>query len=253
MQYRHHPNGAWTLWQTLDETARSSTVTGLAPGGTYRVRVRAQNGFGWGRYSDPFAEITLPRLVSDPPANVTGVTASRRNGYVVASWDAAAGATKYHVTYTDNGGKSWHAPIDNNTNVTSTNVTFRGQDGKTYVVGVRAGNDAGWSAWANSNTVPAVAAPPVSVGAVKATHHGNSVTARWPAADMATKYHVTYTDNGGSSWSLAADAHTGTSITISGADTGKSYIVGVRAGNDAGWSAWVNSAPAEHNEGASGQ
>ena len=57
----------------------------------------------------------------------------------------------------------------------------------------------------------------------------------------ATKYHVTYTNNGGQSWKLAALNHAGSSIAISGVDNGKSYVVGVRAGNATGWSGWVNS------------
>ena len=45
------------------------------------------------------------------------------------------------------------------------------------------------------------------------------------------------------SWSLAAFGHAGTSITFS-ADNAKSYVVGVRAGNDSGqWSDWRNSSP----------
>ena len=40
---------------------------------------------------------------------------------------------------------------------------------------------------------------------------------------------------------LAALGHTTNSITIANADDAKAYIVGVRAGNGAGWSSWVNS------------
>ena len=60
---------------------------------------------------------------------------------------------------------------------------------------------------------------------------------------------MTYTTDGGSSWSLAAFEHTTNSITIPNADDAKAYIVGVRAGNDAGWSGWVNSkeVPASNN------
>ena len=82
------------------------------------------------------------------------------------------------------------------------------------------------------------------------------MTASWSAPNGATKYHVTYSDDGGSSWHAPVDNHTNvtaTSVTISNADSTKTYIVGVRAGNDAGWSGWVNSAPAKHNEGASTQ
>ena len=73
------------------------------------------------------------------------------------------------------------------------------------------------------------------------TRGDRTITATWDAVSGATKYHVTYTSNGGGSWSLAASEHAANSITISGADNSKTYIVGVRAGNDDGWGGWRNS------------
>ena len=57
----------------------------------------------------------------------------------------------------------------------------------------------------------------------------------------AETYHITYTSDGGKSWSLAALNHPINSITITGADNSKSYIVGVRARNSLGDSGWRNS------------
>ena len=48
------------------------------------------------------------------------------------------GATKYHVTYTTDGGGSWHAPVDDHTNVPTNSLTFSADNSKTYMVGVRA-------------------------------------------------------------------------------------------------------------------
>ena len=56
-------------------------------------------------------------------------------------------------------------------------------------------------------------------------------------------HHVTYSSDNGTSCSLAALEHPSNSITIS-VDNANTYIVGVRAGNDIGWSGWTNSAPA---------
>ncbi len=60
VQYRKHPGGTWTVWATLASDARSSTITGLTASATYRVRAQAQNAIGWGDYSWPLAEVTLP-------------------------------------------------------------------------------------------------------------------------------------------------------------------------------------------------
>ena len=177
-----------------------------------------------------------------PPATPSSVTVTRADGTVTANWDAPSGATKYHVTYTTDNGASWSlAALEHTTN----SITISGADNtKTYIVGVRAGNDHGWSGWTNSPSAGPYTppqSPPGSVASVTLTRSNGTVTASWDAISGATKYHVTYTTNNGGSWSLAALNHTESSITINGADNGKTYIVGVRAGNDGGWSGWVNS------------
>ena len=62
------------------------------------------------------------------------------------------------------------------------------------------------------------------------------MTASWDAVSGATKYHVTYSSDNRQSWSGASCGNncTETSITISNTDNSKSYIVGVRVGNDDG-------------------
>ena len=198
---------------------------------------------------------------------------------MTASWDAPSGAAKYHVTYSDDGGSSWHAPVDDHRNVTATSITFTADNAKSYIVGVRAGNEHGWSGWVNSPssgpyTPPApdptptptpdptatptptptsapdptatptpAPTPPDAVNSISLTRADGSVTASWDAPSGAAKYHVTYSDDGGSSWRAPVDGHTNitaTSLTFN-ADNAKTYIVGVRAGNEQGWSGWRNS------------
>ena len=157
-----------------------------------------------------------------------------------------SGATKYHITYSADNGGSWHAPVSNHTNWTSTSVTFNADNTKTYIVGVRAGNASGWSGWVNSPAAGPYtpAQPPSAVTSVSLTRADGTVTANWNAVSGAIHYHITYTTDNKQSWSLAASQHSGSSITISNADNSKTYIVGVRAGNAGGWSGWVNSSPA---------
>ena len=88
---------------------------------------------------------------------------------------------------------------------------------------------------------PALAqSPPGTPSSVSITRADGSLTASWPAVSNATAYHVTYSVDGGRSWSLAALRHAGTSIDI-GAKNSATYIVGVRAGNGYGWGGWRNS------------
>ena len=91
-----------------------------------------------------------PALAQSPPAAVGSVTLTRADGSVTANWNAVAGATKYHVTYSTDDGQSWHAPVNDHTNVPTNTLTFSADNTKTYIVGVRAGNDHGWSGWVNS-------------------------------------------------------------------------------------------------------
>ena len=70
-----------------------------------------------------------------PPDSVGSVSITRADGSLTASWDAPAGATKYHVTYND--GSGWKAPVDDHRNVRTTSITFSVDNSKTVVVGVR--------------------------------------------------------------------------------------------------------------------
>ena len=303
---------------------------------------------------------------SNPPATPSSVTLTRADGTVTASWDAPAGATKYHVTYSTDGGGSWHAPVNDHTNVTTSSLTFGADNAKSYIVGVRAGNAGGWSGWRNSpsagayippergirvqdsngNVITALTVPeggeasyqvkltakpaaetkvcvylsvrdkndpditfkgeaadvvaidvvftpdnwdtaqtvtlvaaedddyvngardsgldartyysgyvtlpvteidndaPPAPSSVTVTRADGTLTVTGYAVSGAAKYHITYSSDNKQSWTAASVNHTGNSITISGADNSKTYVVGVRAGNDGGWSGWTNSAPA---------
>ena len=88
------------------------------------------------------------------------------------------------------------------------------------------------------------ATAPEPVAVVTVAHQGSSLDVSWDAPARATHYHVTYTDNNGASWQLAALEYAGTSLTINGVDSTKTYLVGVRAKNTAGTSGWTNSAAA---------
>ena len=178
------------------------------------------------------------------PGAPASVSLSRADGTVTASWPAVSGATKYHATYSADGGSSWHAPVNNHTNIPTNSITFDADNSKSYIVGVRAGNDSDqWSGWRNSPSAgPFTPNPaPGPVSSVTITRTDGNLNANWPAVNGATKYHITYTVNGSGNWMLAALNHAASSIDISGVDNAKTYIVGVRAGNSTGWSGWVNS------------
>ncbi len=197
----------------------------------------------------------------------SSVSISRGDGTVSASWPSVSGATHYHVTYSTDGGGSWHAPVDGHRNITSTGLTFSADNSKTYIVGVRAGNDGGWGGWRNSSSsgpykpptrtptpkpTPTpeptpepdpTPDPPGTPSSVSISRGDGTVTASWDALSGATHYHVTYSTDGGGSWHAPVDNHTNitsTSLTFS-AENAKTYMVGVRGGNEGGWGGWRNS------------
>ena len=178
-----------------------------------------------------------------PPGTPSSVSVTRADGSLTASWDAVSGATSYHITYTSNNGASWSLAALNHP---SNSITISSIDNsKTYIVGVRARNEHGDSIWRNSAPsgpfTPSAPATPSSVSVARAD---GTLAASWDAVSGATSYHITYTSNNGTSWSLGALNHPDSSITISDVDNAKTYIVGVRARNSAGDSWWRNSAPA---------
>ncbi len=176
-----------------------------------------------------------------PPAAPSSVTVTRSDGALSASWPAVDGASSYHVTYSADGGASWSLAALNHP---GSSITISGVDNaETYIVGVRARGDGGDSGWLNSPPAGPYIPPkaPAAPSSVTVTRTDGALGAIWPAVEGATGYHVTYTSDGGASWSLAALSHPGASITISGADNAKTYTVAVRARGAGGDSGWTNS------------
>ena len=182
-------------------------------------------------------------LAQSPPNTPSSVSVTRADGALTASWDAVSGATSYHITYTSNNGTSWSLGALNHPN---SSITISSIDNsKTYIVGVRARNEHGDSLWRNSPpSGPFTPSTPGTPSSVSVTRSDRALTASWDAVSGATSYHITYTSNNGTSWSLAALNHPDSSITITGVTNSLTYIVGVRARNSAGDSIWRNSTPA---------
>ena len=175
------------------------------------------------------------------PRTPTSVAVTRADGELTASWPAVEGATSYHVTYSSDGGGSWSLAALNHPH---DSITIGVDNASTYVVGVRARNEHGDSGWRNSPAAgpyaPEPQQAPATPTSVAVTRADGELTASWPAVEGATSYHVTYSSDGGGSWSLAALNHPEDSITI-GVDNASTYVVGVRARNEHGDSGWRNS------------
>ena len=229
----------WSL-AALNHSSTSITISDVTNSATYIVAVRARNDQGDSGWRN--SPTVGPFTPAAPPTTPSSVSVTRSDGSLTASWPAVAGATSYHITYSSDGGASWSLAALNHA---STSITINVTNSATYIVGVRARNDQGDSGWRNSPSAgpftPPSAAPPATPSSVSVTRSDGSLTASWPAVAGATSYHITYSSDGGASWSLAALNHPNASITISDVTNSATYIVGVRARNDQGDSGWRNS------------
>ena len=253
--YSGDGGGSWET-ATPKQTGTSLTIGGVASGTAYTVRVRARNtagSSGWTRSASASSGAPVP---TEAPDAVASVSVTHNGSSLVVSWAAPARATHYDVTYYGGGVNARAAWNRAGTSLTITCDVRTGYENQhcvagatAYTVGVRARNAAGESAWTNSAQVSLAA--PDAVASVSVTHQGSDLAVSWAAPARATHYDVTYTDADAIAWQRAAWNRAGAGLTITAnvdgnasIDAAKTYLVGVRARNAAGASAWVNSASA---------
>jgi hypothetical protein len=169
--------GSWTRWgKTTVITATACTVTGLANGTAYVIKVIAQNAVG----------ISLPSVNSAPatpaatvPSSPTSVVATSGNTTLAVTWvapvsDGGSNITDYLVKYSSNNGVagSW-TRWGKTTVITASPCTVTGlTNGTTYVIKVIARNSVGISL-PSSNSAP-VASALLSMSMVTVGNPGNA-------------------------------------------------------------------------------
>ena len=242
--YSADGGGTWAT-ATPKQTGTGLTIGGVDGAASYTVRVRARNAAGLSGWT---ASAAVRGPLAGPDA-VASVSVAHNGTSLGVSWTAPAGAASYDVTYTDANDISWQRAAWDRAG-TGITITTNVDAAKTYLVGVRARNANGESAWVNSgpaSRTPATA--PDAVASVTVVHKGGSLDVSWEAPARATHYDVTYTDANAIAWRRAAWNRAGTGLTITAnvdgtaaIDGTKTYLVGVRARNAAGESAWTNSA-----------
>ena len=190
--------------------AVNSSISGFAfdSGATYIAAVQAVDQGVGGAWRNSAA--SGPVYPPGPPANVRGT----RSGLTTinVTWSAPAddggtAITGYDVNMSPNGGQSWSRE---HSNVTGTSASVSGINNATsYIFAVRARNAAGEGNWANSATVPALAAPSVTA------HRGASfIDVEWPAVTGATGYQVDYSLDDGATWTTAYNSVSVSTLTV---------------------------------------
>ena len=208
--------------------ALTCTVTGLTNGTAYTFTVRATSAAGSSAASTASNSVTPIAIPSAP----TGVTATRGDGSVTASWAAAVtnGATLTGYTATAAPGGA------NCSTTTALTCAITGlTNGTAYTVTVVAKSASGNSPASTSSATVTPAGVPTVPTAITATRGDASVTVGWaassPNGDPITGYTATSTPG-----NLTCTT-TGLTCIVTGLTNGTSYTFKVVATNTVGSSA----------------
>ena len=227
-------------------TALSYTLTGLANGVAYYLRVQTVNGnqaSGWTQ----MAGFVVPAGTPGPPTNVSAVAG---NAQATVNWVAPAYSatpiTGYRVQYSINGGVTWITAVDLTLPFTSTTVGGL-SNGTAYIFRVQATThvgDGSWSAPSGSIVPPGGPAAPTTVVAVA----GNaSAQVSWSASPGVAGFPIlgyrVASNPGGFTCATSATPPSlpATTCAVSGLTNGQAYTFTVVAISNAGVSA--SSAP----------
>src|ERR1700678_1514627 len=210
----------------------SFTDTPLTNGTKYSYVVSASNSAG---ASPNSAEVSATPTLA-PPAVPTGLAATAGNAQVTLTWNAATGATSYHVKRSTISGTETQIAAPTSNSFTDASVT----NGTKYFYVVSAVNSAAESA--NSNEVSATpAATPTAPAAptgLQGTAGNAKVTLTWNASTGATSYHLKRSTTSGAETQIAAPASN--SFTDTAVTNGTKYFYVVSAVNANGESANSN-------------
>ena len=236
-----------TTWQRVTDgtgTSLSATVTGLANGVAYHVRVAAVSALGQGMSATGATAVT-PATGPPPPVGLTGVRGYRQ---AVLTWSApsgVSGVSDYAVQYRVVGTGIWQNVTAGVSAATAATVTGLTNDtAYRFRVATRAGAEQG--PWGDPSVVvvpagspPGVPGPPTGL---RAAAGANAVTLSWStpsSGGTAADYVVQYAVVGGITWRTFADGTgTATSATVTGLSAGKTYRFRVAATNTVGQGPW---------------
>ena len=239
---------------TNTTAATGLTVSRLANGTRYWVRVSAANDVGAGDWSAVGSAV--PSTVPDAPA-ITGVTGN--DGQITVTWSApgsgGSAITQYQVQWTATDPATEFIPLGTDTTAATGLAIGRLANGTRYWVRVSATNANGAGDWSpTGSAVPATVPDAPVIGS--ADRGDGQITVTWSAPDdggsALSGYEVRYrtsstSGSGAGAWQDWPHGGLATWAVISGLDNGTPYDVQVRAANETGhsdWSAMESAVPA---------
>ncbi len=262
VRYRQRGASAWSP-HTHSGAATAATLTGLEPGTTYEVQVRATNDEGTGAWSDAGTGETAPapdlvrEVAENAPAGtaigapvITPVTDAAPGGIRVADasgsgdepGDPLIPSLSGPAAFVIDAGSGLirvaeGAWLDYETGPTSYTVTVRGADGAVEVAITITDVDEPPAKPDAPSAAPSTSAPQTALDV--------SWTAPANSGPPITDYDVRYRERGASAWSPHAHSGAATAATLTGLEPGTTYEVQVRATNDEGTGAWSDARTGE--------
>lgn len=197
-----HMPGKYTDYNTYDGHNTGSFVVSHKVSDNEVTLYAYVAGAGCSSYKITASAITAP--VSNLKAEIVSGTANE----VKVSWGAPSQgkATKYAISYSINGG-AWSADEE----LTATSKTYSNQADATYKFRVRAyfGGSSTWGAYTETNSVTVVNynKPVTNLKVQTNADEPYKAVLSWdlPAEGTPSKYAVSYSTNGGSTWSTAVE------------------------------------------------
>ncbi len=222
-------NGQWIDYTFV--TLPGVTVYGLIPGQEYKFRIRAiiQNGIEikYGTYTN---ELT----VSTVPAQVTGVSASSGNDYVVLNWTPQQNVSGYSV-YIYSTAKKKYRYYKNVDNANKTSVKLTGlKPNKTYkfkVLSYSIYNGVKYKGLRSNAVSVKTKNNVVSLSSAKSSKQ-KKITVKWKKVNGVTGYQVMWSTSSNfkkNFLSVKVKGSSKTSTTLKTAKSKKTYYVRVRA------------------------
>jgi YD repeat-containing protein len=223
--------GAWSVIQT--HPALSATFN-ARPAGTYRYRVSACNSSTCGAFAGPVTVVVSSGPVI-PDAPVLSVPANSPGGSFDVTWTTPAGATRYRLEESVNGG-AW-SEIQNT--VASTVSISRASGSYSYRVRACSGtsvSDCGNASNVGTVTVPAAQIPPnaPTLSGPTTTTADFEFTLTWTGVQHATRYELEQSRNNGS-W---VEVYDGADLSWTEQRSPATFAYRVRACSSGGCSAF---------------
>ena len=215
LQYKSAEATTYTT-VSVNKSLSSYTITGLAQGAQYHVRI---NAIGSGSYtSSGYGDVATVSKLGTPDI----VSTSAGVGEITVQWNPIEGATKYYLQYkTTDSATYTTVSVNNATSITITGLSY----GSEYQIRLNAiGSGLTLSSGYGETAVVTVGVPKLSAPEIVSTSWADdAITINWTPIDGASKYYLQYKEESQTSFTTLSVNKSLSSYTINGLTKDATY------------------------------